>query len=104
MGARDSGTSANANRSATEPTTGRLPNRAMSEPAIVIEPRAPTATPSSASPSNPSLRESFSLTAGMRTTHVATPTPFRKKIANTANRADLTVRAGTVPSTKRTFP
>ncbi len=88
LGTKASG-STNESRRADAPTTGLLPRRETSHPVGGADSNTPTAPPSSASPSGPSLKASFSCKAGMRTTQVANPKPLRKKIPVTASRAAL---------------
>ena len=68
LGARASGSSTNESKSTDTPTTGLLPSRETSQPDGGAASNTPTAPLRSAIPSGPSLRASFSCSAGMRTT------------------------------------
>jgi hypothetical protein len=62
-------------------TTQRLPMRATSRLVSAAETKRPAVAPSSARPSVPSLRDSFSAMAGSRPAQEAQPTPLTKKTA-----------------------
>ncbi len=66
--------------------TARLPHRATICPPNNNAPTEPAATASNARPRVASLNPNFRFTSGICATHEAIPTPFTRKIANSASR------------------